>query len=62
MEIWVDADACPVVIKQILFKAAERTKTRVTFIANQFIKTPPSKFVTSIRVASGFDVAFNDLF
>ena len=61
MEIWVDADACPVVIKQILFKAAERTKTRVTFIANQFIKTPPSKFVTSIRVASGFDVADNEI-
>ena len=61
MEILVDADACPVVIKQILFKAAERTKTRVTFIANQFIKTPPSKFVTSIRVASGFDVADNEI-
>ena len=61
MEIWVDADACPVVIKQILFKAAERTKTRVTFIANQFVKTPPSKLVTSIRVAPGFDVADNEI-
>lgn len=61
MEIWVDADACPAVIKQILFKAAERTKTRVTFIANQYVKTPPSKLVRSIRVASGFDVADNEI-
>lgn len=61
MEIWVDADACPVVIKQILFKAAERTKTRITFIANQYIKTPPSKFVRSIRVSSGFDVADKEI-
>ena len=61
MEIWVDADACPVVIKQILFKAAERTKTRITFIANQYIKTPPSKLVRSIRVSSGFDVADKEI-
>ena len=61
LEIWVDADACPVVIKQILFRAAERTETKVTFIANKYIKTPPSKFVTSVRVASGFDVADNEI-
>ena len=61
MEIWVDADACPVVIKQILFKAAERTKTRITFIANQYTKTPPSKFVRSIKVSSGFDVADKEI-
>lgn len=61
MQIWVDADACPVVIKQVLLKAAERTETKVTFIANQYIQTPPSKFVTSIQVAAGFDVADNEI-
>lgn len=61
LEIWVDADACPVVIKEILFRAADRTKTKVTLIANQYIKTPPSKFVTSVRVDSGFDVADNEI-
>jgi len=61
MKIWVDADACPVVIKEILFKAAERTKTTTTFVANQFIKTPPSQYLKSIQVASGFDVADNEI-
>jgi uncharacterized protein YaiI (UPF0178 family) len=61
LQIWVDADACPVVIKQVLLKAAERTETKVTFIANQYIQTPPSKFVTSIQVAAGFDVADNEI-
>ncbi|RYV01301.1 YaiI/YqxD family protein [Shewanella sp. OPT22] len=57
MKIYVDADACPVVIKQILFKAAERTQTQLILVANQFIQTPNSKVIQSIRVESGFDVA-----
>jgi len=61
MQIWVDADACPVVIKEILFRAAERTETKVTFIANQYIKTPPSKFISSVQVMSGFDIADNEI-
>ncbi len=61
MKIWVDADACPVVIKEILFKAAQRTKVTTTFVANQFIKTPPSLYLKNIQVASGFDVADNEI-
>lgn len=61
MEIWVDADACPIAIKEILFRAAERTETMVTLIANQYIKTPPSKFVSFIQVPKGFDVADNEI-
>lgn len=59
MQIWVDADACPRVIKEIIFKAATRTKTQVTLVANQLISTPPSPFIKSIRVPAGFDVADN---
>lgn len=61
MKIWVDADACPVVIKDILFKAAERTHTKMTLVANQMIRTPPSRFISSIQVASGFDVADDEI-
>jgi uncharacterized protein YaiI (UPF0178 family) len=61
MKIWVDADACPVVIKEILFKAAERTKTSLTFVANQYIHTPPSAFINSLQVTSGFDVADDEI-
>ena len=61
MKIWVDADACPVVIKEIIFKAAERTKTETTLIANRFIQTPPSQYITSVQVASGFDVADDEI-
>lgn len=61
MKIWVDADACPVVIKQILFRAAERTETDVTLVANHAMTTPRSKFVTLLRVQSGFDVADNEI-
>lgn len=61
MKIWVDADACPVVIKDILFRAAERTKTHLTLIANQFIRTPPSPYLKAIQVSSGFDVADNEI-
>jgi len=61
MNIWVDADACPVVIKNILFKAAERTGTQLTLVANQPVHIPPSRYIKFIRVASGFDVADNEI-
>ena len=61
MKIWVDADACPVVIKEILFKAAVRTGVMVTLVANQFINTPPSPKIKFIQVGSGFDVADNEI-
>ena len=61
MKIWVDADACPVVIKEILFKAAERTGVQLTLVANQSIRVPPSRFISAIQVAPGFDVADNEI-
>lgn len=61
MKIWCDADACPVVIKDILFKAANRTKTELTLVANQNIKVPPSQYIKSLRVTQGFDVADNEI-
>jgi uncharacterized protein YaiI (UPF0178 family) len=57
--IWVDADACPGVIKDILFRAADRAEIQVTLVANQAISVPGSKFVRSVQVSSGFDVADN---
>ena len=59
MKIWVDADACPNVVKEILFRAADRAKISVTLVANQYIRTPPSPFLRSIQVEQGFDVADN---
>ena len=61
MKIWVDADACPVVIKEILFKAAARTKTSLTLVANHALQTPNSRYVTSIQVPGGFDVADDEI-
>lgn len=61
MKIYVDADACPVVIKEILFRAAERTQTITTLVANQYISIPRSKFLKFVRVGSGFDVADNEI-
>ncbi|MDH5190830.1 MAG: YaiI/YqxD family protein [Gammaproteobacteria bacterium] len=61
MDIWVDADACPVVIKEILFRAADRTKTTVTLIANQPIRIPKSQYIKFLQVQSGFDVADNEI-
>ncbi|MDN3653091.1 YaiI/YqxD family protein [Thalassotalea ponticola] len=61
MAIWVDADACPVAIKDILFRAAERCQITLTLVANQYIKTPPSQFIKSIQVSAGFDVADNEI-
>jgi uncharacterized protein YaiI (UPF0178 family) len=57
MKIWVDADACPAVIKEILFRAAARTRTRVTLVANHSMRVPPSPYVTFLHVTQGFDVA-----
>ena len=61
MTIWVDADACPGVIREILFRAAERTGTRVTLVANQPVRTPPSRLVDSLQVSSGFDAADDEI-
>lgn len=57
MQIWIDGDACPNVIKAILFKAAEREKIPLILVANQFIQTPPSPYIKSVQVPAGFDVA-----
>ena len=57
MQIWVDADACPVVIKEIIFRAAERLKISTILVANQMLRTPPSRYIRAIQVPSGFDVA-----
>lgn len=57
MRIWVDADACPLVIKEILYRAAERSQIPMTLVANRPLATPRSKFVRAIHVARGFDVA-----
>lgn len=57
MHIWVDADACPKVIKEILFRAAQRAKVNVTLVANQPLWIPKSPFIKAVQVGSGFDVA-----
>jgi len=61
MNIWVDADACPVVIKEILFRAAERTGIQLTLVANQPVHIPPSRHIKFIQVKPGFDVADNEI-
>jgi uncharacterized protein YaiI (UPF0178 family) len=58
-QIWVDADASPKVIKEILYKACERTKTNMVLVANQLLETPRSRYIRSVQVPSGFDVADN---
>lgn len=57
MQIWVDADACPGAIKEILYRAAERLNIRMTLVANQPLRAPPSKFIRTVQVMQGFDVA-----
>ncbi|MCD0502015.1 YaiI/YqxD family protein [Bordetella petrii] len=57
MHIWVDADACPAVIKDILFRAAQRWQVPVTLVANQMLRTPPSPLIRAVQVPRGFDVA-----
>ena len=59
MQIWVDADACPNVIKDILFRAAERVQIPLILVANKTLQTPPSRYISSIRVGAGLDVADN---
>jgi uncharacterized protein YaiI (UPF0178 family) len=61
MKIWVDGDACPNVIKDILFRAAQRTGISLTLIANHIVKVPPSRHISFLKVASGFDVADNEI-
>ena len=57
MRIWVDADACPAVIKEILFRAAERTGVALTLVANQPLRIPPSRYVKAFQVPAGLDEA-----
>ena len=61
MKIWVDADACPATIREILFRAAERTGTTVTLVANQPVRVPSSPHIEFVQVARGFDVADNEI-
>jgi len=59
--LWVDADACPVVIREILFRAAQRVGARLTLVANQAISKPPSPLIDAIQVKAGFDVADDEI-
>jgi uncharacterized protein YaiI (UPF0178 family) len=59
MKIWIDADACPAPVKDILFRASKRTNTLLILVANNFLSTPPSPLISVIRVDKGFDVADN---
>lgn len=61
MKIWVDADACPVVIKEILYKAAERTKSHLILVANRSLRIPISPYINFIKVSAGLDVADNEI-
>ncbi|MGL5698184.1 MAG: YaiI/YqxD family protein [Kluyvera sp.] len=61
MTIWVDADACPNVIKEVLFRAAERTQIELVLVANQFLRVPPSRVIRAMVVPKGFDVADNEI-
>jgi uncharacterized protein YaiI (UPF0178 family) len=61
MQIWVDADACPKRVKEVLYRAADRTKTSVTLVANQYLATPRSPYIQAVQVPSGFDVADNEI-
>lgn len=57
MHIWVDADACPTVIKEILYRAANRCQQPLTLVANQMLRVPPSTWIRALQVPAGFDVA-----
>ena len=61
MAIWVDADACPKVIKEVLYRAADRENVQITFVANQRLSVPPSRFLKTLQVSAGFDVADNEI-
>ena len=59
--IWVDADACPAVIKEILYRAAERSQIPLTLVANKPLRTPPSRYIRMVQVPRGLDVADNEI-
>ncbi|HEX2603564.1 MAG TPA: YaiI/YqxD family protein [Oxalicibacterium sp.] len=61
MHIWVDGDACPNVIKDVLFRAAERLEIPLTLVANKLLRTPPSRFIKALQVPAGFDVADQEI-
>ncbi len=61
MHIWVDADATPAVIKDILFRAAERVRLPMTLVANKLLRVPPSTYIRALQVPGGFDVADNEI-
>jgi uncharacterized protein YaiI (UPF0178 family) len=61
MTIWVDADACPNAIKEILFRVAERARIDVVLVANQWLRTPPSRYVRALQVSGGLDVADSEI-
>ena len=61
MQIWVDADACPIAIKEILYRAAERNRLQLILVANQMLRTPPSAWIRAVQVPKGFDVADNHI-
>ncbi len=61
MNIWIDADACPGVIKEILFRAAERVGVQTTLIANHALRIPPSRYISFLQVTTGFDIADNEI-
>ncbi len=61
MNIWVDADACPAAVKEILYRAAERARVQLTLVANQPLRTPPSPYIRTLQVPRGFDVADNEI-
>ncbi len=59
--IWVDADACPGLLRDVLFRAAERTRTPLTMVANKALRTPASQFIRAFQVARGFDAADDEI-
>ncbi len=61
MKIWVDADACPKVVKEILFRAADRSAISLILVANQLLSVPPSPHIRAVQVPAGFDVADNEI-
>lgn len=61
MQIWVDADACPLAIKEILYRAAERMQVKTTLVANKLLGTPRSPWINALQVPHGFDVADNEI-
>ncbi len=61
VQIWVDADACPAVIKEILFRAAERINIELTLVANHYMRIPKSRSINFLKVTSGLDVADTEI-